>query len=154
MQIFIRTNQLFLCSPTEEISVASLSSSHPTALSLTASQKVYILLPEFQFKRGQLLKTSGEFSQGCAKKKRILIRRCGLPRWHSGKESACQCWRLRRCRFNPWVRKIPWSRKWQPTPLLLPGESHGQRILVGYSLECCKESDTTGHAGRHIRYYQ
>ena len=44
--------------------------------------------------------------------------------------------------FNPWVRKIPWRRKWQPTPVLLPGKSHGWRSLVGYSLSC-KESDTT-----------
>ena len=36
--------------------------------------------------------------------------------------------------FNPWVRKIPWKRKWQPTPVFLPGKSHGQRGLVGYSL--------------------
>ena len=35
--------------------------------------------------------------------------------------------------FDPWVRKIPWRRKWQPTPVFLPGESHGQRSLVGYS---------------------
>ena len=35
--------------------------------------------------------------------------------------------------FNPWVRKIPWRREWQPTPLVLPGEFHGQRSLVGYS---------------------
>ena len=38
-----------------------------------------------------------------------------------------------RCRFNPWVRKIPWRRKWQPTSVFLPGKSHGQRSLVGYS---------------------
>ena len=36
----------------------------------------------------------------------------------------------RKCRFNPWVGKIPWSRKWQPTPVFLPGKSHGQRSLV------------------------
>ena len=35
--------------------------------------------------------------------------------------------------FNPRVRKIPWRRKWQPTPVFLPGESHGQRSLAGYS---------------------
>ena len=40
------------------------------------------------------------------------------------KESLCRCRRLRRSRFNPWVRKIPWRRKWQPTPVFLPGESH------------------------------
>ena len=44
----------------------------------------------------------------------------GLPTWFSGKESACQC---RSCGFDPWVRKIPWRRKWQPTPVFLPGES-------------------------------
>ena len=39
----------------------------------------------------------------------------------------------RRCRFDPWVGKIPWRRKWHPTPVFLPGKSHGQRNLVGYS---------------------
>ena len=38
-----------------------------------------------------------------------------------------------RSRFNPWVGKIPWRRNWQPTPVFLPGESHGQRSLEGYS---------------------
>ena len=64
----------------------------------------------------------------------------GLPSWCSAKESACQC---RRCGFNLWVGKIPWRRKWQPTPVLLPGKFHGQRSLVGYSPWGCKESDTT-----------
>ena len=41
-----------------------------------------------------------------------------------------------------WVGKIPWRRAWQPTPVLLPGESHGQRSLVGYSLWGCRELDT------------
>ena len=54
----------------------------------------------------------------------------GLPRWCSGKESACPC---RRHRFDPWVEKIPWRRKQQPTPVFLPGKSHGQRSLAGYS---------------------
>ena len=45
--------------------------------------------------------------------------------------------------FNHWVRKIPWRRKWQPTPVLLPGKSHGWRSLVGYSPQGHKESDTT-----------
>ena len=56
-----------------------------------------------------------------------------LPWWLSGKESTCQCRRHRRCSFDPWVRKIPWRRKWQPTPVLLPGKSHEQRSLEGYS---------------------
>ena len=44
-----------------------------------------------------------------------------------------QCKSPRRCRFYPWVRKIPWRRAWQPTPVFLPGESHRQRILAGRS---------------------
>ena len=48
----------------------------------------------------------------------------GLPRWLSDKESSCQCRRPRRCRLDPWVGKIPWRRKWQPTPAFLPGKSH------------------------------
>ena len=43
------------------------------------------------------------------------------------------CLQCRRPRFNPWVGKIPWRRKWQPTPVLLPGKFHGLRSLVGYS---------------------
>ena len=56
-----------------------------------------------------------------------------VPRWFSGKESAYHCRRHRRCKFDPWVRKIHWRRKWQPTPVFLPGKSHGQRSLAGYS---------------------
>ena len=44
----------------------------------------------------------------------------------------------------------PGSRKWQPTPVFLPGKSHGQRSLVGYSLWWCEESDTTEHTHTHI----
>ena len=50
-----------------------------------------------------------------------------------GKESACQCGRCKRQGFDPWVKKFPWRRVWQPTPVCLPGESHGQRCLVGFS---------------------
>ena len=50
----------------------------------------------------------------------------------SGKEPAYRCKRQKRCRFNPWVEKIPWQRAWLPTPVFLPGESHGQRSLAGY----------------------
>ena len=46
---------------------------------------------------------------------------------------ACQCRRHKRCGFYPWVRKVPWRRKWQPTPVVLPRESHGQSSLAG----CC-----------------
>jgi len=53
------------------------------------------------------------------------------------------CLPNRRCRFDPWVEKIPWRRKWQPTPVFLPGESHGQRSLAGYSPWDCKELGVT-----------
>ena len=49
---------------------------------------------------------------------------------------------MRETGFDPWVGKIPWRRKWKSTPVLLLGESHGQRSLVGYSLWGHKESDT------------
>ena len=55
----------------------------------------------------------------------------------------CSCLQCRRPRFNPWVGKIPWRRKWHPTPVLLPGKSHRLRSLVGYSPWCRKELDTT-----------
>ena len=64
----------------------------------------------------------------------------GFPKWLTGKESTCQC---RRRGFDSWVRKIPWSRKWQPTIVFLPEKSHRQRSLVGYSPWGCRESDTT-----------
>ena len=51
--------------------------------------------------------------------------------------------RHKRRRFNPWVRKIPWSRAWQPIPVFLPMKSHGQRSLGDYSLCVGKESATT-----------
>ena len=67
----------------------------------------------------------------------------GFPGGASGKNLAYQCRCCKRCRFDICVRKIPQRKKWQPTPLFLPGESHGQRSLVGYSPLGHKESDTT-----------
>ena len=51
--------------------------------------------------------------------------------------------------LDPWVGKIPWSRKWQPPPVFLPGEFHGQRCLVGYSPWSRKELDSTEHTHTH-----
>ena len=45
--------------------------------------------------------------------------------------------------FNPWIGKIPWRKTWQPTPVFLPGECHGQRSLAGYGPWYGKEGDTT-----------
>ena len=70
----------------------------------------------------------------------------GFPGGASGKESTCQRWR---CRFDPWVEKIPWRRKWQCTPVFLLGESHEQRSLAGYSPWGPKELDTTELLSTH-----
>ena len=66
-----------------------------------------------------------------------------------GKEPACQCRKRKRHEFNPCVRKISWRRKWQPTPVLLSGEFHGQRSLVSCNLWDCKELDTTEYVHIH-----
>ena len=66
----------------------------------------------------------------------------GLPRWCSSKESTCQCRKHIRHGFNPWVSKIPWSRKRQPTPVFLHGKIHRQRSLAGYSPWRHKQSYT------------
>ena len=63
-----------------------------------------------------------------------------LPRWHSGKDPTCQSRRHKRLGLNSWVGKIPWSRKWQPDPVFLPGKFHGLSSLGGYSPWGCKES--------------
>ena len=52
--------------------------------------------------------------------------------WSIAKELTCQYRKRKRHRFDPWVRKMLWSRKWQPTPVFLAGESHRQRSLAGY----------------------
>ena len=67
----------------------------------------------------------------------------GFPGCGRGKEPTLQCRRNKRHRFCPWVKKIPWRRAWQPTPVFLPAESHGQRSLTGYSPRGHKESDAT-----------
>ena len=67
----------------------------------------------------------------------------GCPNWLLGKGSACQCRWCRKPGFHFWVRKIPWRRKWQPTPVFLPAQSHGQRSLAGYSPWGRKELDMT-----------
>ena len=64
----------------------------------------------------------------------------GFPGGSDSKESA---WNAGDPRLDPWVGKIPWRRKWQPTPVFLPGKSHGQRSLVGCSSWGRKESHMT-----------
>ena len=70
----------------------------------------------------------------------------GFPGGSDSKESTCNA----RPGFDPWVRKIPWRRKWQPTPVFFPGKSHGLRSLAGYSPWGHKESDMN-EATSHTR---
>ena len=76
----------------------------------------------------------------------MLHRVGGFPGGSGGKESACNVGDLGSI---PGWGKIPWRRKWQPTPVFLPGESHGQRGLVGYSPRGHKELDTTEQLHLH-----
>ena len=78
----------------------------------------------------------------------LLFFHC-CPGGTSGKEPACQCRRLKRYGFYPWFRKIPWRRKWQPTPVILPGESHEQRSLAGYSPWGCR----VGHDSSNLAWH-
>ena len=68
----------------------------------------------------------------------------GLPWWLSGKDCACNAGATGDPGSDPWVGKIPWRRAQQLTPVFLPGESHGQRVLAGYSLWAHKELEMTG----------
>ena len=72
----------------------------------------------------------------------------GLPRWYSGKVN--QCRKCRKGEFDPWVGKIPWRRKWQPTPVLLPGKSHGQSSLVGCGPWGRKKLGMTEHMSNQL----
>ena len=70
----------------------------------------------------------------------------------SVKELACQYRRRRKCRFSPWVGKIPWRRAWQLTPVFFPGEIHGQRSLAGHNPWGHKELDILKQLRAHTTY--
>ena len=72
--------------------------------------------------------------------------RSDFPGGAKGKEFSCQCRRCKRHGLDPWVRKIPWSRKWQPAPVCLPGKFHGQRSLADYRPWGHNELDVTEHS--------
>ena len=78
----------------------------------------------------------------------------GFPGGTSGKEPGCQCRRHKRHGFDPWVRKVPSSRKWQLALVYLPGKFHGQRSLAGYSPRGCNESDRTEWPSTHAHNIQ
>ena len=78
-----------------------------------------------------------------------LLSPFGFPGGIIGEEHACQCRRHKRHGFDIWVRKMPWTWYWQPTPVFLPGESHGQGSLASYSPWRCKESDMAERQHTH-----
>ena len=69
----------------------------------------------------------------------------GFPGYLNGKESTGQCRSHRRCRFNPWVGKISWRRKWHPTQVFLPGQSPPARGGWQAAVHGVAESDMTEH---------
>ena len=75
-----------------------------------------------------------------------FMRNQELLSWLQGASLMAQWWRIclqcKRCGFSPWSGKIPWRRKWQPTPVFLPAKSHGLGSLVGYSPWGCKSGRT------------
>ena len=105
-----------------------------------------ISIKEKNWRIKQWSKFNTSVHQNIPLRKRIGKPQIGLPRWCCGKELTCQCRRCRKFGFNPWVGKIPWSRKWQSTPVLLSWKLHGQRSLAGYSPWCLKELEATEHA--------
>ena len=85
------------------------------------------------------------------RKQAVSTRPEGFPGGSVVKNSPCQCRRHKRCRFNPWVKKIPSRGTWQLTPVFLPGKFHGQRSLAGYSPWGGKESDTAEGLSLHTQ---
>ena len=77
----------------------------------------------------------------------------GLPWWLSGKESSCNAGDAGDLGMIPWVGKIPWRRKWQPTSVFLPGKSHGQRNQADHSPWGHKELDTIEWLSTHTPVY-
>ena len=73
----------------------------------------------------------------------------GLSWWFSGKEPTCQC---RGHRFNPRIGNIPWRRKWPPTPVFLPGKSHGQRSLAAIVYGITKSHDLASEHTLTVEY--
>ena len=101
--------------------------------------KVYIALSTHMF--SSFLPTSLEIQHNIG----VVIEVSGASQVAQWQRISLQCGRHQRCGFNPWAGKIPWRRKWQPTPVFLPGESLGQRSLEGHSPRVHKELDVTEH---------
>ena len=130
----------------------------PGVLQFMGSQRVrYNLATEQQLINQIMHLSCSKHSSGFPKKLIfILLTVSQASQVANGKEPTCQCRRLRRHWFDPWVGKILWRRTWQSIPVFLPGESHGQRSLEGHSPQghmtlwshVSIESDTT-EAAQH-----
>ena len=100
-------------------------------------------------KQNKQTKTSSSCLELCPRQTIFNRSRIGLLGLFWNILSSCSsvgkiiCLQFRRLGIDPWVGKISWRRKWQPTPVFLPGKSHGQRSLVGCSTWGCKEWATT-----------
>ena len=101
---------------------------------LAPQDKLQIEMSIWNNKYLSMLALKTETKSSCLQRRKRLRnkRQRGFPDGASGKEPACQCRRDKRPGFDPWVRKNPWRRERQPTPFL-PGGSHEQRSLAGYS---------------------
>ena len=108
----------------------------PRALQTSINGLPFKPLPAIQFQGPMCVFWASPMSLWLKKKKKKIHLQC------------------RRCRFDPWVRKIPWRRKRQPTPVFLPGKSHGQRSLLDYSSWSCKESDGTVRLNNSMFVFQ
>ena len=81
---------------------------------------------------------------------KVMFEHIWGPLYSVGTDGKSVCLQFGRPGFDPWVGKIPWRRKWQSAPVLLPGKPQGQRSLVGYSPWGRKESDTTERLHFHF----
>ena len=113
-------------------------------LDLLAVQETLKSLLQHHSSKASILRHSAFFVVQLSHPYMTTGKTIALTRWiFVGKESACNAGDS-----SSWVGKIPWRRKWQPTPVFLPGESHGQRSLAGYSSRD-PESDTTSWLNNH-----
>ena len=141
MQLLIRTRHpnskmSGLCCPTPHKSKWCELWNIFSALSVLDLTKIFTLYNEIISKRSFRIRnsiSSWTYRSQSEQEQGVWKLLWGFPGGANGKEPACQCSKHKRCRFSPWVGKIPWRRAWQPTPVFLPGKSHGQRSLEGYS---------------------
>ena len=97
---------------------------------------MHVIIGDVPLFRTLCVRVPGRYAVVCLCVMQILVWlqiQGGFPGGPVVKESACQCRRHKEPGFDPWVGKMPWKRAWQPTAVFLPGESHGQRSLVGCS---------------------